>query len=630
MVKRSTVAFEETYTPAALENAAPLFVGPTISRRRYVALCVIVLGVFLILIGRTLDIVVVQGAQWRSVSAKNRTREVILPAARGDIRDTTGELLATSVPRFAAILFPDRLPKAPDERALLFAHLSATLGIALDDLTHALETRADAEYVVLKDQLLKDDALPLMASLTSDAVEVVFRPERAYRVEQGFGNLLGFTGRVGPQEYAALKKQGYRPDDLLGKQGVESAFEQTLRGEHGAIVYEVSADGKSKGPSSERFPTVGQTINLTVNAALQRRIIEAEKKFAPGKKGAAVVVDVETGALRALVTVPDFSPNDFVGADSSHRVQALLSDRNQPLFFRPVSGQYPPGSTIKPFLATGLLASNGITPTTSVESRGGVRIRDAFFPDWKAGGHGRTNVIKALAESVNTFFYLAVGGYPFSDGQYPKRDGIGPNAAHDIAQRFGFTERTAVDLPAEAAGFFPTPEWKQAQKHEPWYIGDTYHLAIGQGDVLVTPLQIAMAMASIANGGTLWKPSIIDTKTDGSDRTVVATHPIALRTNVFPEAALQVVQEGLRAAVEKGSARRLGDLSIQVSGKTGTAQWHQGRLPHSWFTGFAPSKNPKIAVVVLVEEGGEGSGPALSIAKEIFQWYAENAAKLSS
>ncbi len=611
LVKGPKISFEEIYTPRVLDAGAPLFVGPTITRARTLILAISLFAAFLVLFGRTLQLVVVQGEDWRERSARNRTREVLLPAARGDIRDRHGVILATTVPRFSVLLFPDRLSKTLEAREALFSQIADILGMTRDDIEMVLRDSGEAEYVILKERITHQQALPLMAAMNHPAIDVVFRPEREYTVGRGFGGLLGYTGRVGPNEYQTLRIAGYRRDDLIGKQGIEQAFESTLRGVHGAMVYEVGADGTVQSPSSERPSRAGRSIDLTVDSALQRVAADVFEAVAPNRNGSVVVLDVNSGAVLALVTAPDFSPNDFTGQRDTTRIAQLLQDPRRPLFFRPLVGQYPPGSTLKPFLAAAALARGTISRRTVVSSRGGIQIRDSFFPDWKAGGHGPTTVIRAIAESVNTFFYLAIGGYPFSDGQYPRQEGLGVKEAGEALASFGFSQKSGIGL-MEASGLFPTPQWKQRTKGQRWYIGDTYHLSIGQGDVLVTPMQLAVATASLANGGKRFKPFLVASEGERMlERAVSDSH------------ALSIVREGLRAAVTQGSARRLGDLPIAVSGKTGTAQWHEQRPPHSWFTGFAPSGDPRIAVTVLVEEGGEGSGAALSIAKEIFKWYAK-------
>jgi penicillin-binding protein 2 len=286
----------------------------------------------------------------------------------------------------------------------------------------------------------------------------------------------------------------------------------------------------------------------------------------------------------------------------------------EPLFNRVAGGSYPPGSTIKPLLAAAGLAEGIISPETSWLSTGGIRVGQWFFPDWKAGGHGATDVKKALAESVNTFFYRLVGG---DEGQ----SGLGPETAGEYLRAFSWGEITGIDLPGEVVGLVPTPAWKEETKHERWYVGDTYHLAIGQGDVLASPLQIAVATAAIANGGNVPTPFLVERQRTFAGNDV--SHSPQLRSMPVAEQHLQTVREGMRQAVTAGSARRLLSLPISVAGKTGTSQFGGGDETHAWFTSFGPYEKPDLVVTVLLERAGGGEEAAVPIAEQIWRWWAE-------
>jgi penicillin-binding protein 2 len=262
-------------------------------------------------------------------------------------------------------------------------------------------------------------------------------------------------------------------------------------------------------------------------------------------------------------------------------------------------------------VAAAALAEGLIIPTTSFLSTGGLTIGSWFFPDWKVGGHGETNVGKAIAESVNTFFYIIGGGFDAFTG-------LGVERITSYARLFGFGSLTGLDLPNEGEGFLPSKEWKEEVKGERWYVGDTYHLAIGQGDLLVTPLQMAVALSTVANGGTKYEPHVAK---------AVGDQWILPKGTVLPEElrqAIKIVREGMRQTVTSGSARRLNSLPLAAAGKTGTAQIGGSSETHAWFTGFAPYENPEIAVVVLIEEGGEGSSTAVPVAENIFRWWYQN------
>ena len=321
-------------------------------------------------------------------------------------------------------------------------------------------------------------------------------------------------------------------------------------------------------------------------------------------RGAIVAMDPRDGSVLALVSLPAYDDNAFSGTVSSTYYASLLENVDRPFVPRAWAGVYPSGSTIKPLIATAGLAERVISADTTVNSVGGIKIGNSFFPDWKPGGHGITNVRKAIALSVNTFFYYIGGGHePFV--------GLGIDRLSSWMRKFGLGMRTGIDLPGESAGFVPSRQWKEKEKGERWYVGDTYNLSIGQGELLVTPLQIATVTAEIANGGKRITPHVIaDGRLQMADsRRQIVSDPSAIRT----------VQLGMRDTVVYGSGRALASFPLKVAGKTGTAQWRNDKPNHAWFTAFAPFENPEIVVTVLVEEGGEGSAVALPVAREVLE-----------
>lgn len=331
--------------------------------------------------------------------------------------------------------------------------------------------------------------------------------------------------------------------------------------------------------------------------------------------GALVAIDPRNGEILALASAPTFDNNLFTQQKDPAALAALFQDERNPLFFRPTDGQYPSGSTMKPFVASAALSLGVITPTTTVNSTGGIRVGQWFFPDWQSGGHGITNVRKAIAQSVNTFFYMVGGG---GDGF----QGLGVSRLVPFLARFGFGQASGIDLPGEAIGLLPTPEWKEETKNERWYIGDTYHLAIGQGDVLVTPLQMAVATAAIANGGTVYQPRLVTTVEDAAGRRS-ALGPQTKGELVASSQTLAVVREGMRDGVLDGSSRAMQSLPVSSAGKTGTAQFGNGSATHAWFTAFAPYEDPTLAIAVVVESGGEGHAAALPVARDVIAAYFE-------
>ena len=434
--------------------------------------------------------------------------------------------------------------------------------------------------------------------------------------ETSFSHILGYTGKINEAEMKDLDDK-YSPIDYIGKMGIEYAWEKELKGSPGRKNIEVDALGRQKKIINEVPAVDGYNIQLSLDFRLQQKVEEVTRAYlkkAGLHRAAVIMMNVNNGEILSLLSLPSYDNNLFARGISQTEYDKFLDDPNRPLFNRAVSGEFPSGSTIKPIFAAGALQEKIITETTTFLSSGGLRIGEWFFPDWKAGGHGPTDVRAALAWSVNTFFYYIGGGY----GDFK---GLGVAGLVKYAELFGLGETTGVDLPGERAGFVPTAQWKEDAKKEPWYIGDTYHFAIGQGDVIVTPLQVANYTAAVANGGTLYRPHLVSKLLSPDNKVVRNIDPLVLRQDFINPSNLKIVREGMRETVTLGSARSLAALPVTVAGKTGTAQWSTKKAPHAWFIGFAPYDKPEIAITVLVEEGVEGSAIAVPIAKDILNWY---------
>jgi penicillin-binding protein 2 len=357
---------------------------------------------------------------------------------------------------------------------------------------------------------------------------------------------------------------------------------------------------------------------LTIDAELQRvaeeslkRVLHTYKK----KRGAVIALDPRSGEILALVSLPGYDNNLFSKSISKEAFDVLINDPDKPLYSRAISGEYPPGSTFKLIIGAAALQEKLVTESTGFNSVGGIYVDKWFFPDWKAGGHGWTNITKALAESVNTYFYTVGGGYQ-------DQKGLGIEKIKEYGEKFGLSKPLGIDLPNEAGGFLPSEAWKEENKKEMWYIGDTYHAAIGQGDLLVTPLQIAAWTSVFANGGTLYKPHLVREILDPDNNLITEVKPIVLNQDFISPENVKIVNRGLRQTVTAGSAKGLANLPVLTAAKTGTAQWSSSKDPQAWITTFAPYDDPRIVVMVLVEEGGEGSRVSLPVAHDILNWWA--------
>ncbi len=598
------------------------FLKLSISRRRFFGLIIFFVFALGAVAARSGYLQIMRGSAYRAQGESNRLRRLPLFPLRGIIKDRSGVPLVRNVPRFRVALIPAYLPEDPARRAALWQELGPLSGVSPIALEQSIVTRTwrGSEAVLIADNILQDDAVRLKVNVQDPSVSIEISALREYgeAARESLAHILGYLGRISETEYEALEARGYVRNDRIGRTGIERSYEEMLRGTMGGRDLEVDARGRLRRVIAEREPIDGSDLTLTLEFEAQKKLEEIMRRHlrAIGKtRGAAVALDPRNGAVRALVSLPGFDPNQFTRGIDQASYEKLSEDKNRPLFPRAISGEYPSGSIIKPlFVAAGLDAGT-ITPATTVLSTGGIHVRDSFFPDWRAGGHGRVNAQEAIAHSVNTFFYYLGGGYKSFVG-------MGPDALAEAARKFGLGAPLGIDLPGEGSGLVPSPAWKKTVKGEPWYIGDTYHFAIGQGDVLVTPIQMASAIGAIANGGNLYRPHLASPLTPerGAERGPPQDDDL-ITTHVASPQSLEVVRRGMRLAVTGGTAQPLRDVPVAVAGKTGTAEWGKGKLPHAWFVGFAPYENPELVMVVLIEQGGEGSRVAVPIAREFLAWY---------
>ncbi len=623
------VLFEDSYTRL---HDRPQFVGASVFPVRLLCSFGIAAALLFALLGRAFWMQGIQGEGYRLRAEDNRLRREVIPAKRGIIRDRNGAVLAENIPTFDVQAIPWLLPKDEKEREDLLAAVARRTNQSLSDLqtTIASSTRPD-DRVTLVHGVSYEQAIALAIDFAdAQNVSVVNATKRKYATSPDFLSVSHVLGYVGPisREELTSSDASYRQTDVIGKTGVEASFEDLLRGKDGERQYEVDARNRVTTLVGDVPAVDGKDLTLTLDLRLQR-VAEAslrkELAIAHVSRGAVVALDPRDGSILAAVSLPAYDDNQFSGTVSSTYYAALLQNEDRPLVPRAWAGVYPSGSTIKPVIATAALAEGVITPDTTVNSTGGIHIGSSFFPDWKAGGHGITNVRRALAWSVNTFFYYVGGGYESFIG-------LGVDRLSDWMKRFGFGAKTGVDLPGESAGFVPTKEWKERVKGERWYIGDTYNLSIGQGDLLVTPLQIAVATAEVADGGKKITPHIaknvqILPHSDGTPPSSeksnqgggAMTTDQSSSTQIADPAVIRTVQLGMRDTVIYGSGRALSSFPVHIAGKTGTAQWRNDKPNHAWFTAYAPFENPEIVVTVLLEEGVEGSLVAVPVAHDVLE-----------
>lgn len=580
---------------------------------------VVAFSIFLVLAARLVYLEIIQGHYWRNIAEGNRIRIENLPPIRGNVIDRRGNTLAFNIPALQLIAVPADLPHNEAERQDLLTRVLADVPNELLDFDNLASLNATS-YVprIIAYNLPHDVALKLMLRTAhTPGLSVQAIGERAYATSEAFGSVLGYVGKLSTDEYAKLSGS-YQLTDVIGKVGLEQQYESQLRGQPGKREVEVDALGQQHKIYATEPSVPGATIELTIDAQLQNLAYKALAKAVTKKTtgGSVVAMDPRTGEILALVSYPGFDPNVFTVNRDTTEINKLLQSSNQPFFNRPLSADYPVGSTIKPLLAAAALQEGVISTSTTVLSTGGVMAGNQFFADWKAGGHGLVDVYKAIAESVNTFFYMVGGGLG-------NHQGLGIDRIGSYLKQFLINGVLGIDLPGEQEGFIPTPAWKQAQYHDRWYLGDTYNVSIGQGHLLVTPLHLAEAYSALVNNGQLPAPHVVR-ELRFADGTVQKNNPASLGRINVSQANLQTVTQAMRDTVVYGSARSLGSVAIPVAGKTGTAQTGTKTLPHGWFAGYAPANAPELVVIVMIENGGEGSTVAVPIAHDIFNWYASN------
>ncbi len=457
-------------------------------------------------------------------------------------------------------------------------------------------------------------------------LRLLMEPAREYLAGPLLSHILGYVGPLSEDEYEELKDRGYLVQDRIGKTGVELTYESALRGRPGKKLVEVDALGHELKVISERRPLDGSNLVLTIDLDLQKVVKETLEEYtAEGDNAAAVVMDVRSGEILAMVSLPDFDNNVFSGPLSDEDLTALVEAPDKPLVNHAIAERYAPGSTFKTIVGAAALQEGIATAGTTITSRGYITVEHEYdpnvvyrFPDWAA--LGALDFYGGIAMSSDVYFYYLAGGK--ADEGFV---GLGESRVARYARAFGLGEPTGVDLAGESAGLVPDAEWKEEVVGDPWTIGDTYNFGIGQGYLTVTPLQLITAVSAIGNGGKVLTPHLLREVRDGHGNVLQRFEQSVRGTAPVEPAYLQIVSEAMRQSVTKGVARDAAVPGIAVAGKTGTAEFGPARFDgshetHGWFVGFAPYDEPEVAVVVFFQRGGGGSDAAPA-ARAILDYY---------
>ena len=602
--------------------------GPYLFPVRAVSAAVIVGILTLLLIGRLVHLQIFKLQHFATLSENNRVKIVPIAPTRGLIFDRRGEILAQNLPAYSL----EVVPEVVEDIDTLIADLREIVEITGEDeeaFLAALTRKRHFERVPLRSRLEDHEVARFAVNRHRfPGVDVVAHLTRSYPLGALGGHLVGYVGRINKHDLDRIDQVDYRGTSHIGKTGVEASFEDWLHGKAGYQRVETNAQGRILRVLERHDPVPGRNLYLTMDARLQRT---AEAALGD-ENGAIVALDPVTGAVLAMASSPGIDPNLFAGGVDPETYRALQRSPDRPLFNRAVNGQYPPGSTIKPFvglagLERGIGHAQGKSWCPGWFSLPGRKHR---YRDWKKHGHGRIGLHDAIVQSCDVYFYeLALA--------------LGIDRMHGYLSSFGFGERTGIDLKGESRGLAPSRAWKRDARDQPWFPGETLITGIGQGYMLATPLQLASATATIATRGVRMRPRVADRAVepvsgDAEEFETKAAAPVRLLEAVNWERIVEAMAGVVHGP--RGTARRINeDISYRMAGKTGTAQVFTVRQneeydarkldkklhDHGLFIAFAPVEQPRIAVAVVVENGGSGSGAAAPLARLVVDTYLDDA-----
>ena len=584
---------------------------------------------FLVILGlffKTLQLQVFEKEKYLALAENNKFIFHKIQAERGVIYDKNLKQIVFNKPSFDLLCKNEGLPQEEPEKEKVINEVSRLLKKDVSEIKEKIEKEeAVSENVSQEDLVLLETKIEELPGC-----QIVNNSIREYGDGPAFSQIVGYTGKIGSE---GLKNNPgfYSMNDYVGAAGLEKFYEETLRKNPGQLRIERDALGNVISKETISLPESGKSLVLWLDSDLQKKIKEelGNKVREVGAKGAvAIAMDPKTGGILSLVSLPDFDNNLFQkGADTEALQELLIDPQNlNPLFNRAIQGRYLTGSTIKPLLASAILEEKLISPDKEIDCQGKIVIQNpndktssSTKSDWTT--HGWTDLRKAIAESCNVYFYTLGGGY----GNQP---GLGPTRMKKYLELFGWDTKTGIDLPGETAGFVPDKNWKKETWKADWWDGDTYNMAIGQGFLQITSLEVITAFSTIANGGKLLQPQVVQKIVDtsrGSVQVLEEMKPKIIRQDFIGPENLQIVREGMRQAVTgqnspHASAVILNSLPVSVAAKTGTAELGKDHY-HNWITVFAPYEDPQIVLTLIMENVKGVQTAVLPVARSILEWY---------
>jgi penicillin-binding protein 2 len=566
----------------------------------------IMLVVLLILAVRLFYLQVFQGSDYRTRAESNRIRIIRTRTPRGIIYDRQNFPLATNRRVFS--IFFDAYGESEKDKKDSYDRLVRILLDRSPEYADELTKKADKYQKYRPRKVAEDVDFDVVAAVREQSVDlpgVYVRDEfiRYYPLGSGTAHLMGYLRAISIDELQLPKYQDYELSDVIGRNGIEQVYEQDLRGLAGGWMIEVDARGRKRRDVGQLPSVPGNNLVMNIDAHLQKKAYD----LLQGKRGTIVAMDPNNGAVLAMVSEPSYDSNMLSGYMTANQWARIANDPGHPMQNRAIMGTYPPGSVFKLLTAIAGLEQKKITPNTTFSCPGYFRMGKWVFKC--SHTHGTLNLNRGIAMSCNVYFYHTA-------------QLVGIDSLLALAERFNIGKDTGVDLLNERSGFLPTRAWKKKFRKEGWYPGDTVQLGIGQGFLLVTPLQICNMVSTIANGGTVYRPFIVKQVEDGSGRILRRYNPVVLNQIGATPETMDIVHKGMWSVVNAGGTATLAHLpDVAVAGKTGTAQSGTGGKDHAWFCGYAPYEKPEITVMAMVEEGGFGGVAAAPLAREMFRTY---------
>jgi penicillin-binding protein 2 len=551
-------------------------------------------AVMLLLLGRLVVLQVLGASEFKERAEGNRLRVILEPAPRGVIRDRHGQVLAASRLSYSVTLYPIKLTKERTHEVI--ERLGKLLGISTAEIRAKREKAASLPVRIMSD--IDDRTIALIAENQHKLPGVSIDPVtvRLYPRGRFAAHLLGYTGEITDAEVEELADQGYRPGDVMGRTGLERIFDVDLRGVPGRQQVEVDNRGRPMRTLAEIPPIPGKDLTVALDSELQA-IAERELQ---GKTGAVVCLDPNTGEILALASKPDFDPNMFAGRIRAQDWKAINSP-TKPLLNRAISSAYPPGSIFKIVTSVSALENGVAREDSKFMSTGVYYVGNRMFRDWKEGGFGRVDFHKALVMSIDTVFY-----------ELGLR--LGPDRMAETARSMGLGKPTGILLGHEASGVIPDSNWKRERYKDRWYPGESANMSIGQGWVLVTPLQAAVMVSTVANGGRVVRPKLARPPAAGE-----AKDP-GIHNKWKPE-TWKMMRSALADVVDHGTGTAAKIPGNTGAGKTGSAEAGKGQKTHGWFVCYSPAEKPRIAIAVLLERAGHGGSVAAPIAGKLLRQF---------